>query len=473
MIRGRTDFDKLLRIHPIHSAAEAFFAVSLAGSLFFNVSVDAARPRILLYLALTMAPFALLAPLIGPLIDRVRGGPRIALSITLASRGVLAMMLATQLRTLALFPLAFGIMVLGRTYSVARIAMVPSLVHDPERLVAANARLALIGTIGGTLGGVAAVGVLAATSAPWVLRTAAVVYLVGAILATRLPLSSEHGPDAPVQEYLELHDSVVQATTLDMAALRAAVGFLFFHLGFVLKSEGAPTWFFGLVLAASSLGGFSGNILAPWVRKHLREQPILTVSLIMPAAAAFVAGLRLHAVTVVVLVIALGLSASLARRAYDSVVQIRAPHARQGRAYAWLETRLEVAWVLGAFVAVAGRLRDWVGLMVLAVALGLVALLHRRWRRTWVRLVELQQADPLAERLLRTAEQLASQGDNEQSVITATAAAEIASAASTANGSNGALGELKAFRDGVLAGAVPQPGSALRLARQVLAGQTD
>ena len=56
--RGRSDLDKLLRLHPLHSAGEAFFAVSLAGSLFFNVSVDAARPRILLYLALTMAPFA-------------------------------------------------------------------------------------------------------------------------------------------------------------------------------------------------------------------------------------------------------------------------------------------------------------------------------------------------------------------------------------------------------------------------------
>ncbi len=330
--------------------------MSLAGSLFFNVSVDAARPRILLYLALTMAPFAVLAPLIGPMIDRVRGGPRIVLSATLAARGVLAMMLATQLRTLALFPLAFGIMVLGRTYSVARIAMVPSVVHDPERLVAANARLALIGTIGGTLGGAGAVGVLTLTSAPWVLRSGAVLYLIGTVLATRLPLDSDVAPEAPVQEYLELHDSVIQATTLDMAALRASVGFLFFHLGFVLKAEGAPTWFFGLVLAASSLGGFAGNILAPWLRNHVNEQPILTIALVVPAGAAFVAGLRYHEVTVLILVALLGVAASTARRTYDSVVQRRAPHARRGRAYAWLETRLEMAWVVGGLAAVTARL---------------------------------------------------------------------------------------------------------------------
>ena len=43
-------------------------AVSLAGSLFFNLSIDAARPRIILYLAITMAPFAVVAPLIGPFV---------------------------------------------------------------------------------------------------------------------------------------------------------------------------------------------------------------------------------------------------------------------------------------------------------------------------------------------------------------------------------------------------------------------
>ena len=63
-------------MHAVTGAAGAAFTVSLAGSLFFNVSVNAARPRILLYLLSTLAPFALVVPLLAPLTDRFRGGYR-------------------------------------------------------------------------------------------------------------------------------------------------------------------------------------------------------------------------------------------------------------------------------------------------------------------------------------------------------------------------------------------------------------
>ncbi len=64
---------QLYAIQGFHAIGEAMFAVSLAGSLFFNVSIDASRSRILLYLALTLAPFAILGPS-----DRAvhRQGPR-------------------------------------------------------------------------------------------------------------------------------------------------------------------------------------------------------------------------------------------------------------------------------------------------------------------------------------------------------------------------------------------------------------
>ena len=42
------------------------FAVSLAGSLFFSISPTAAKDKVLLYLLLTMGPFAVVAPALGP-----------------------------------------------------------------------------------------------------------------------------------------------------------------------------------------------------------------------------------------------------------------------------------------------------------------------------------------------------------------------------------------------------------------------
>ncbi|MEX2627042.1 MAG: hypothetical protein WD225_09150, partial [Ilumatobacteraceae bacterium] len=68
--------NRFTRAHAISAAADAFVTVSLAGSLFFSVSPEASRQQVLIYLIVTMAPFVVLAPLIGPAIDRFRRGHR-------------------------------------------------------------------------------------------------------------------------------------------------------------------------------------------------------------------------------------------------------------------------------------------------------------------------------------------------------------------------------------------------------------
>ena len=52
----------------------AAVAISLAGSLFFDISPEAARGKVALYLLLTMAPFAIVAPILGPALDSMRAG---------------------------------------------------------------------------------------------------------------------------------------------------------------------------------------------------------------------------------------------------------------------------------------------------------------------------------------------------------------------------------------------------------------
>ena len=79
---------------PSTSPADAALTVSLAGTVF-ALPTDEARGRVALFLVLTMAPFVLLAPLIGPLLDRFRHGRRWALGTTLATRAFLAWVLAT------------------------------------------------------------------------------------------------------------------------------------------------------------------------------------------------------------------------------------------------------------------------------------------------------------------------------------------------------------------------------------------
>ncbi|MGZ8734023.1 MAG: MFS transporter, partial [Acidimicrobiia bacterium] len=71
---GLSPFGRLAAAHAVSMIGDACVTVALAGTLFFNISPGAARPKVLLYLLLTVAPFALVAPVIGPLLDRSRGG---------------------------------------------------------------------------------------------------------------------------------------------------------------------------------------------------------------------------------------------------------------------------------------------------------------------------------------------------------------------------------------------------------------
>ena len=141
-ILGPMPFARLSATHAVCNFADSFFAVSLAGSLFFNVSVGAARPRVIAYLLVTLAPFLLLAPVVGPLIDRFARTERVVAAATLLGRGILCLFVAGDIRNLLLYPEVFAILVLDKAYSVTKSALVPRLVDDDSDLVAANSRLA-------------------------------------------------------------------------------------------------------------------------------------------------------------------------------------------------------------------------------------------------------------------------------------------------------------------------------------------
>src|SRR6185312_3766947 len=67
---------QLLWVNALHMAGDAMIAVSLAGTLFFAAPTHAQRGNVALYLLVTMAPFAVLAPVIGPALDRLQRGRR-------------------------------------------------------------------------------------------------------------------------------------------------------------------------------------------------------------------------------------------------------------------------------------------------------------------------------------------------------------------------------------------------------------
>ena len=142
---GESGLTQLLWVNALHMAGDAMIAVSLAGTLFFAATTDAQRGNVALYLLVTMAPFAVLAPVIGPALDRLQRGRRWALAGSALGRAVLALVMMSHFDDLWLYPAALGVLVLSKAHNVLRAAVVPRVLPSAMSLTSANARLSVFG----------------------------------------------------------------------------------------------------------------------------------------------------------------------------------------------------------------------------------------------------------------------------------------------------------------------------------------
>lgn len=346
-------FRRLAVTHALALSGDALITVALAGSLFFDISPTAARGRVALSLVLTMAPFAVVAPLLGPAIDRVQGGRRLMVAAAAGGRAVAALFAAAWVDGLLLFPAAFALLVLSKTHAVAKSSLVPTVVEDRDDLVGANARLALAGAVVSTAAALPGVLVLQLVGAEWVMRLAAVVF-VGAALAA-LRIVQIHPDDTTVSAAAteELRHAGVRLAGTATGVLRASVGFLTFLIAFSLRRGHEPAWVFGVVLAASVAGSLVASLVAPALRRRLPEESLLAGSLGLIAVVMVVA-IRVGGRPAAALAAgAVGVAAGAGKLAFDSLVQRDAPAAAQGRAFARFEAVFQLAWVAGALLPVA------------------------------------------------------------------------------------------------------------------------
>jgi Na+/melibiose symporter-like transporter len=366
-IFGPPQFARLASTHALCTAGDAFFTVSLAGSLFFNVSIGAARPRVIAYLALTLAPFVVLAPLVAPLIDHFGRARPAVLATTALGRGILCLFVAGDLRNVLLYPEAFGVLVLEKAYSVAKSALVPTLVREDADLVAANSRLARISTVAGLLAGAGAAALFALADATPVLRVASLAYFAAAIAAMRIPAEIAPMP-ARLLEHRQLQSPNVRFAAGVMSVLRGSIGFLVFLVAFGLKRAGEPTWFFGAVAAVSITGGLIGTFVGPRLRDRFRrDEVLLSSALVAAAVATLLVAVRPERVAVLAAVLVLACAASVARSGFDSILQRDAPDAARGRSFARFETLFQLFWVLGALAGVLFQPTTRHGLAALGV----------------------------------------------------------------------------------------------------------
>jgi hypothetical protein len=410
-----TAFGRLALVHVIMMAGDTLVTVSLAGSLFFSVSPTEAKGRVLAYLLLTIAPFAVVSPILGPLIDKSANGRRILVALSAGARVLLCWSMSQHLNSFWLFPEAFLVLVSSKLYVVTRGALVPEMARtdqfrehsskvgrsgwpsasneEEKGFAGFNAQLTLLGTLSGLLAGTIGAGILKSIGAPSVLVTAAFVYAVATVASMRLQrpakvVREEVGGLTQTERDLNALNpmgNIEVAWGLSASALmRFTVGFATFLLAFGLRREHAGLGWFALALGLSALGSLVGLAIVTRVRNAVPESTLLTLALLATGVGSGVAAAHPTLIAQVVLAGWLGLCAAIVQPSFDAITQRHVAPGAQGRTFARFAVRQQLLWVVGSVIPVAVTLHFSAGdalLAVLTLAGGLVYGVGRRFAK--------------------------------------------------------------------------------------------
>jgi MFS family permease len=398
-------------------AVDSAMAVALANTLFFAAASGESKSKVALYLLITIAPFAVIAPLIGPALDRLQHGRRVALALSFALRTVLAVLLIMNydgatgsFPSMVLYPCALAMMVLSKSFSVLRSAVTPRVMPPSIDLVRVNSRLTVFGLLGGTIAGGAIAGGVEFVCThlfklPGALFVVVAVTIAGALLSMRIPrwvevtagevpatLSYRRDSGQPRRwpdEVRKVGGTLRQPLGRNIitslwgnCTIKVMVGFLFLYPAFVAKAHQANGWaqlaMLGMIGAAAAIGNFAGNFTS--ARLQLGRPAVLVVrcavAVCAVALAAAVAGTLM--VTVIATLITSG-SSAIAKASLDASLQHDLPEESRASGFGRSESTLQLAWVLGGALGVLVYTELWIGftavsaLLILGLAQTLVS----------------------------------------------------------------------------------------------------
>ncbi|MFR9673650.1 MFS transporter [Streptomyces sp. TR06-5] len=379
---GESGLGKLIELHAVNSAGDMLITIALASTIFFSVPTGEARGRVALYLLVTMAPFALLAPVIGPLLDRIPHGRRAAMAGAMLARALLAITLAGAVATggIELYPAALGVLVASKAYNVVRSAVVPRLLPRRFPLVRANSRVTLAGLL--ATGAAAPVGIALHRLGPsWPLYGAMALFVLGTFLAFSLDpkVDSAKGERKAFLAGEAVHRRrpglrtvgvSVRSGLLANACVRSLSGFLIFFLAFLLREEPlsglSASVSLGMVAVAAGTGNALGTALGAWLKERAPEVIITTV-LLCALAAAVVAAALYGTVMVAVVAGTAGVVQALGKLSLDALIQRDVPEQVRTSAFARSETLMQMSWVIGGLIGISLPLNGALGMSVGAV----------------------------------------------------------------------------------------------------------
>jgi MFS family permease len=390
----------------LNYATDASVAVALANTLFFSAATAESKSKVALYLLITVAPFAVVAPVIGPLLDRMRRGRRLALAASFVGRAVLSVVMAFHFDDWGLYPAALGVMVLSKSYTVLRAAVTPRVLPETITLVTTNSRLTTFGLVAGGVFGAVAAGFAKLTGSPGALGYTAALCVLGTWLSLRIPrwvedtqgevpasVSVPRRARSPARKRQPMGRRVVVSLWAN-SAIRVLTGFLMLFVAFVVKAqtEREPRQqlvLLGVVGAAAGLGSFVGNGIG--ARQSFARSDALVFACVAASAAGALAVAVLPGIPAAALCALVASTASaLAKVCLDAVIQRDLPERSRASAFGRSETVLQLAWVFGGALGVLLPPVYWIGFssvtaVVLLVGAQAVMVSKGRSLLPWIR----------------------------------------------------------------------------------------
>ncbi len=409
-------------------ALDAAMSVSLANTFFLAATSGESKSKVALYLLVNIAPFAVIAPLIGPLLDRLQRGRRIAMAATFAGRAVLAVLVimnsgwdssSHQLTydPWVLYPAALGMMVLSKSFGVLKSAVTPRVLPPTIDLVRVNARLTTFGLVGGMfLGGAIAVvfeallGKLLPFHSPGALIALAIGAIVGTWLCMRIPswvevtegevptTLSYHGEPARVRgepnpapqeesagrkgaasAAAMIRDSMRQPLGRNVliglwgnGTIRILTGFMLMFIPFYTKANHSGASGMGQLLIVAAAGGaagagnFIGNALG--TRLELKNPRKIVIMVTAGAlAAVIVAAVFGNMLFVAIAAFVGAFTSAIGKACLDASIQDDLPDESRASAFGRSEALLQLASVFGSAIGVLLPSEIWLCFMVVGV----------------------------------------------------------------------------------------------------------
>ncbi|WP_091617524.1 MFS transporter [Amycolatopsis saalfeldensis] len=376
----------------LNYASDAAMAIALANTLFFAATSGESKGKVALYLLITIAPFALVAPVIGPALDKIQHGRRLAMCVASIGQGLMAVVMALHFDDWLLYPAALGMMVLSKSFTVLKAAITPRVVPPEITLSKTNARITVFGLVAAGVFGALASGVNGLWGASGALWFTAMICVAAAVQSMRIPswvevtegevptsLSARPEPKARKQRQ-PMGRHIVVALWAN-GSVRVLTGFLMMFAAFAVKQQTEGTGhspfmqllLLGIIGAAAGAGGFIGNALGS--RLHFGSPDQVVVLCVAACVVTTLVATLLPGLATAAIVGLVGSTASaLAKISLDAVIQEDLPEQSRASAFGRSETVLQLAWCFGGAVGLLLPPTYWIGFMVVTIvlAVGLV-----------------------------------------------------------------------------------------------------